>query len=518
MKTFSRLSFFVSVLILGSISIIDVANADELVRSTPAPSNKSDSSICEFGGSGVVKKVEPSGYPNFFFRTFNHGGKEYVSYANSGSGLALLDMKTGKESMFNGDYDPVPLNSDIMSTPPENGTMTFYSTAEILKGRSEPTPIVPKNENPLSGVYQSVGELPAKNGKKNYRMITDMSGATSAEYSVVGTKITQTKGPDAICTNIDFKLPMLSKDGKMMSGYDVDTDTTKIWKIKTDGSCEEIFDLGVGVGKADFSYDNNQITFHTSSSNRATDYFESPRGRAMNMNVFVYDLKKKTLKKMTQNTVDENSYYPVFRPDGTIVYSQVGENAKPLFVHADPKKVSAVSYDPKKVSEEKSESLNWIGKRWGARCLDGNISSSTAITTAMTLKPETCKQVIEDAWDDYKDELRSNPNVTKASLLKTCPTKSAELQSIRGRANNDAHASMDGLSSGEKVLATKCAVCHQQFSAANLKGKTVSKELATKVMKRINGEDGLTQMPPGGGISEDERNLVRTFVQGVKSN
>ncbi|MEN0057773.1 MAG: hypothetical protein AAGB31_02970, partial [Bdellovibrio sp.] len=120
---------------LGFMSLYSYAQRREVGRS--AQGDGSGREVCEYGSSGTIKTSTPSETPNYFFRTFNHGGKEYVSYAGN-AGLYLLDLKSGKEHFFTGPYDPVPLGEDIITVPDEMRGITLYSVKSILAGQNRP--------------------------------------------------------------------------------------------------------------------------------------------------------------------------------------------------------------------------------------------------------------------------------------------------------------------------------------------------------------------------------------------
>lgn len=483
-------------------------------------SQVSKAELCRFGDQGVIKTAKASGTPNFFFRTFNHAGKEYVSYATSNN-LNLLDLKTSKEFKFAGMYDPVPVGESVMSTPDDQ--MVFYNVGDIVKGQQTPQAINVANEEGLGGVYQSVGQLSASGNKKVYRIISDLDSATAADYEVQEgqpAKMKMIRKPVRICKNVDFKLPMLSKDGTMMSGYDVQTGTTKIWKIDiATGNCKELEDFGMGVGKADFSYDNSKLTFHTINASDATDYFTSPT-RDMNMNVFVYDRRNKKLTKMTQNKADENAYYPVFRPDGTIVYSHIDRNGDPTFVHADPKKGKAVPFDTSALGKEKRAALFSIGQLWNSECLNnknpGNYAMS--VSTALSLDAKTCNGIVDQFWASNKDQIsraaQTNSQTAGAGALTAEKLKAACPKDAAPRAQTTTIQSSSPTivaSPGQEALAKKCSLCHAQFNLRELTSKGVSKELRAKVLQRIQSS-GADKMPKVGSLSGTEIKQIKDYV------
>lgn len=511
------------IIAFGGILIGISAWAGEAARpgSSAASSN---GSICKFGDQGVLKTAKASSPPNYFFRTFNHGGKEYVSYASS-SHLNLLDLKSGKEYKFRGMYDPVPVGEGVMSTPMEEG-MEFFSVRDILAGDQTPDGMTVAGETEdkrLGGVYQSVGLLKSSGGKKVYRVISDAGNATAADYEVqegAPPKMRLVRQPTRICRNVDFKLPMLSKDGTMMSGYDAATGTTKIWKINIEtGECQELENLGMGVGKADFSYGDDKLTFHTINGQSVDEYFATTE-EAMNMNVYVYDRKKKTLTKMTQNKSDENAYYPVFRPDGTIVYSHIDGNGEPTFVHANPLRGRAVPFDTKKLGEKERAALFSIGQLWNKECLGGIQSTSyaTSVSTALSLDAKTCNKLVNDFWNANRAKVleaaQLNPQtknvneLTAAQLKAACPKDTTEAAPVTAIA---ASSSAPVGNPGQQALAKKCSICHAQFNLRELATKGLPAGWKQKILTRIHSS-GADKMPKVGSLTNAEIKQIEDYL------
>lgn len=489
-------------------------HGDEVGRSNPGrSSDETNQSMCNFGVVGQVGSVKPSSTPSYFFRSFDRDGRSYVSYATEDD-LRLLDIKSGKEYPFEGLYDPVPMNSDIITTPTRFGEILFYSIEDVLKGHTTPQVKQVRNDDkPLHGTYQSVGRLKLSENSSEYRVITDREGASYADYKVDRNKnieIVQTA--QRLCPNIDFKLPMISKDGGMLSGYDLSSNTTKVWKINKN-HCEQVLDLGIAVGKADFSYDNKRITFHTTSEH-STKYFETP-GVDSNMNVYVFDLEAKKMAKITQNHRGVSSYYPVFKEDGTIVFSEVSSSSN-RFVRVDPKAANFIDYDPKRSSTEKTVGLFYIGNLFAKKCLSMEIDSSAAIAAAANITEKTCKSMVENLWNEYRQqidvkvELDLNRNaLTKEQVMAACP-KEQKSQLVQSKVPESQVSA--SLHAGQKVMAQKCAICHGQFNVRSLSATTnISDAVKGEILKRINSE-GNDKMPRSGVLTAEEKRLIAEFL------
>ncbi|MEN0058072.1 MAG: hypothetical protein AAGB31_04505, partial [Bdellovibrio sp.] len=264
-----------------------------------------------------------------------------------------------------------------------------------------------------------------------------------------------------------------------------------------------------------------QLTFHTTSASNPARYFESPTGSSMNMNVYVYDLKKKSLRKLTQNQVQDNSYYPVFRPDGTIVYSQINRGERPTFVHADPRQVRAVRYDPAEISSQEQK-LNAIGQLWSMKCLGETSSKATSVTTALSLNNEKCKALVKEHWDELKTHVAGVVDSMVCIYIKmlqaACPQgagSSHAREEVRSRAaQNVPESEISELNSGPEVLAAKCSLCHSDFSMTNIAKGKLSKEKAQKILERIEAPPPM-RMPQMGTLSTREKALLTSYIQGL---
>jgi hypothetical protein len=473
--------------------------------------------ICQTNNEseGVIKKITSKTEPNYFFRTFDYKGKEFVSFAGDEK-LNLLDLNSNKSYSFKGEYDPVPLGSDFISVP--NGHMHFYKVDEILKGNNAPDSIEVENDYVSMGVYQSVGKLKTNDGTQKYRLITDENGATAAEYEVTGDKLKMTVQPKIICRNFTIKLPMLSKDSTLISGFDTKSNTTKIWKINNNGTCDEILNLGFVAGKADFSYDNKKITFHTSNSENPIAYFDNASKQAGAMNVFVYNMERQTLKQMSHTDFSQNAYYPVFRPDDTIVYGMIERNKKPEFIHADPESVKSSTFKPQDLSSTVFAQLYAIGTMWSNLCLGGIPGAATAINIMSTMDPKKCDEFIDLYWDKlgpvvishYKKIGYSTSGLEDKTFLHAACAKNWEaIPKLKIPEPKKAHPAVD-------ILAKKCSVCHSNLSYESIMADPESIRLkSVKIMDRINST-GENRMPQRGALSDDEKKQISLFLNGKK--
>ena len=510
-----------------------------VVQAQSAPQQPGPDRYCDFGVLAQIKRTRPSATPNYFFRTFDYQGKEYVSYATE-SDLRVLTLADGREYAFAGAYDPVPMGPHIMSTPnedydaagnPTSWGMHFYSLDDILKGQARPAAMPVSNQVTLPGTYQSVGLVSRDDKGEHYRILTDQGQAEYLVDSAVPPHITQIRPTVAICPNISFRLPMISKDGSLLSGYDVTDNKTKIWKVNPDGgNCDLVLDLGIGVSKADFSYSGTQIAFHTSSvpgiqtrpaktglnGAAVQEYIATPDG-SENMNVYVYDLQKHTLKKMTQNLPGQNYYFPVWRPDDTLVLSAVSTSDPPAFVHLDPRQVTGTPFEARDLNRPGAEKLFLLGQLWSQVCLSASTDRAQAVGTALSLDPQKCQRLAREAWDQYKSKLsQGRPNSREVSglsaedLALACPKQTVSV----GRLSTDREVNSEKrLSGATQILARKCSICHDSwFSVENLRSGILDRQLQDKIFQRIN-TTGAGRMPRNSVLTEGEKKELNAFLR-----
>ena len=238
--------------------------------------------------------------------------------------------------------------------------------------------------------------------------------------------------PAVVRLKKQYSLPMLSKDGRFVSILDNDTHTTKILEIKdaANGVCEQKVDLGMPTGKVDFSYDKvdsngehvNLITFHklgNQSEQVGADHYTKYPSDDFVENVYVYDLNKGTLRRLTNNT-RSNATYPAFRRDGKVVFIQhpthPDENkpAPSKLVIVDPKDAREVSFD-QFLPEDKNhpgqdkrlKALTALGSLWSQLCspFGDKMDMPAAVMATLNLDARRCRSMVDKYWDSLKEQV-----------------------------------------------------------------------------------------------------------------
>ncbi|MBL7543158.1 MAG: hypothetical protein JNL11_05045 [Bdellovibrionaceae bacterium] len=379
---------------------------------------------CQINPLTEIKAVNINTKASYFFRVFPNTDK--VSFASQNANY-ILDLNTNALSKLPGNYDPVPLGEAVMSVPNKNQGMAYYSISEILGGNS--TPEILYNSESMKGVYQSTGLISAGNGFEIYGVIA--AGANDIQYQKIKVtyqpklKVEPASEVLSLCQGRDIKMPMLSKTGQELSGFDVAAGVSKIWRLDTlTNTCIEVDNLGMFVAKADFSYDSKQLVFHLSANgfiyklkedkSGEIDWVESPAAE-MSYSVFQYDRQTKILTKISATQPGSNAYYPVYQKDGSILYAVTEPSGQYRFElirahQIKPGKMALLnSADPTRVN-----AILAIGKLWSLTCYPAYsiTSPETLALIALGLEQKKCLDLIRDQWNpDSHLNLIKSPDI-----------------------------------------------------------------------------------------------------------
>ncbi|WP_413289410.1 hypothetical protein [Bdellovibrio sp. HCB337] len=203
---------------------------------------------------------------------------------------------------------------------PENG-ISFYKMSGVKANGQNNQPFYSDPQN--FGNYQSIGTLPGSTpDKRKIRIAMGNAGGTFRDY------IIEKKGADDFsvkpiqddvieaCKNldsggIDTEIPILSKDGQMIAGRQLDSRKTEIFKIDTaSGDCKSIAKIPTETSKVTFSFDNKSVYYVMRDPN-------TMKGRLMKMDI-------SSNKVTTISGPDEDVLYVTTKKDGTLFYSRVG--------------------------------------------------------------------------------------------------------------------------------------------------------------------------------------------------
>jgi hypothetical protein len=456
--------------------------------------------VCAIEKDLATERVQLNFRPEYFFKPIPRQDpqdtREEVSVISEDSGNVVLDMKTGEYRSVPGPFDAVPTpDGHVIITPGLNfydrDTIKPSSTALLADGRQA------DSANTLDGVYHSAGVLPGEPApKRTYRVITDTLTEQSQRMNTLMYKEFETTmvdgspsfGPNAhvpqpLCPNLGdapYKLPMLSKDGQQLAALDVESGTTKIFKIvKTDtgNRCDMTRDLGFATGKVEFSPDGKKITF-ASDTNDTNPYevgwYQRPYPD-QNFQVFVADLEADTIQRISNQAVG-NSYYPSFWSDGTVVYLEQSENYEYSVVRAKIDSAAAVDL-PTGDEINRCETLgsNFVsavalGSLWTDICQGQNapVKSLQGLAfTPLSIDGNKCRELVQQRWAAYQQALSAGQ--------KSLPMIAPDLQSATPELLTNYQQRFIGLS--ESAVAAACPDGGSRGSGAVVVSATQSGEV-----------------------------------------
>ena len=392
---------------------------------------------CQMRPEPVEKDVALGGVPEYFFKPIWKNkptdSRDEVSVIMSGGNM-IMDMKTGQKRSIPGPYDGVPTPDGEFIIVPE---MSFMDRNTI---KENSTDILNQNEsNKMPGVYHSAGVLssvPGAGGARTvtYRAITDTATTGNSnilykEYtfriSTSGKKefVDKNTSPQELCSNLGntIKTPIMAKNGRMLSAYNMKTGTSQIFDIVQTGGhseCKLKKDMGFATSKMEFSPDGTKVVFAMNSlqtiPSKVTWYSQPPTD-SHNMNIFTLDLVTNDLTRIS-NQNRGNAYYPSFSSDGKSVVwmSQHFDNdgyAVSYSVKRMPilsgKKMKAVDFSKVRGCDLTSPDvvkLFALGKLWESVCSQASdkMTLTGLGTISLALTPENCTKLVKNNWNAFK--------------------------------------------------------------------------------------------------------------------
>lgn len=377
--------------------------------------------------------------PEFFFKPIPLQGEDdprrEVSVIMDGSNWTI-DMKNPENVVqIPGPYDGVPSpDGRFLVMPGDNGGLEFFDRNHL--NRSNPKKILDDENNGsamLAGVYHSIGMLEKRGGDASYRVITDQ--LTSRGRRQMGNlyyKDYNTHTVDGaisfegnshpsrpLCSNMMnryFKLPMLSKDGRQLAAYDVESGTTKIFSISQLNGvsvCHQTRDLGFAAGKVEFSPDGKKITFAMDShptDPEAVEWYATPPA-TKNLNVYVADLENDTMSRVSLNSKG-NSYYPSFWYDGSVIYLNQENRedggtdyslVRTRFANAPTIPLPRLETLNCSAPSKDFLALTALGSLWSDLCL--NLTKPVTMTglamQPLALDNSRCRQMVSENWERF---------------------------------------------------------------------------------------------------------------------
>jgi hypothetical protein len=380
--------------------------------------------------------------PEYFFKPIpkcnTRDKRDDVSVIIGGANY-IVDMKSGQKTRIPGPYDGVPVvDCEFIVSPSPGNYINFFDRDEINKNSM---PVFSDGANGgqrLDGVYHSLGVLsqtknPDGSVTKIYRAITDT--ATTGRQTIMSKDYTMTIGPDGkkvfaenkqaptpICGNLTgsiLRTPILSKNGRALSAYNVDTGTTIIYDVVTQNGeniCKVRKDMGFATSKMEFSPDGKKVTFAMNSlqTNPAkVDWYERPLTTDHRMNVAVYDFEEDEITNITSD-VQGNNYYPSFTDNNTVTWiSQDFANGgvsysiqrAPLSAGQSRKWVDYSAMRDCKLDDSHALAALSLGLLWNQMC--GKMDSTVQAIGSrwINMGRKDCRKLVKNFWDTNKSSL-----------------------------------------------------------------------------------------------------------------
>lgn len=353
----------------------------------------------------------------------------------------------------------IPDESDAVATPdgrymtvPSNYTpddyIRFYDAHVLLDhlARGEDADAVPPvfiHEHPdLRKVYyQSTSVVSRDDDETVYRLMfsgtRDEAGFRVVDYTFHDSGEVVASAPMKLCPEIpnDLNTPFISKDGRYVVSYTSSSaestyspgSSLKIYGIvaldpeEQTTRCEEVLDFGFAAGKADFSFDNSQLTFHISQGGYLTPFINGGLDAPTITDVVVVDLETNAAgdiigyssmaRVTTSVTEGVGNYFPAYLPDGNLFYVF---NQTPKGADAD-KRFSFKVVDPSAelmmanvfADDGMRETARALGTLWQSACGGKRLEEHEAPWVLASLSGAQCEALVSDHASEPNDALTS---------------------------------------------------------------------------------------------------------------
>jgi hypothetical protein len=454
-------------IVLGSLAVV----AAPILLLAQAPASVPPYCAVETAGTKVeVMRPQPGEAAqlddvNWFARPVPNPQRHWIVGFASHNLNYLYDLTSGVRVRIPDKSDAVATPDGRFMTVPSHYTATatvnFYDLPTLLarlaagKDASDVPPVFAhKHADVADAYYQSIGIVShaVERGADTtvYRMM--FSGARHPQppgFRIVDYRVTRSAAgavaveptePMRLCPEIvkDMATPFISKDGRFVVAHDDSNPgtpaTLKLFEITGTNpaggttSCAQRLDFGFAAGKADFSYDGSQLTFHISKHDYLTVFVDGGIKRPAITDIVVVDLDRRPsgeyvgVKGMARVTTSQTegvgNYFPAFFPDGKLFYvaNEVPKDA------TDAKRFKLVVVDPSRdvrmanffKDDQRRKLAGEIGELWRASCAPDlkEFKPGEAPWAFMSLKPDRCRKLVDAKW---------SPSLpAKADLLAAC--------------------------------------------------------------------------------------------------
>lgn len=293
-------------------------------------------------GDGAYLRVHPSG--------------NYLLYSVATSRLVEIVDLTRKNQQgqpliistsMTAETAPVEGRWEFLAAPRYESSMSYFSFQDFLDNPEAKAvkPIFTDSEH--NDYYHSSAELPGGESSNYTFRTTLFQNGWTRDYSVVktatGKKEIKPKGKRYhICSNIfsssanDKKpiltQPVLSKDGTLIAGLPTHKTTTHVYRIKENGDCDLVKDIGVRTWKVNFSYpEKNKLPMltYSASGNAANNFLRK---------AYIYDLESSKSFALTDKDYESDTF-PGFTKDGRVIYRGYDAEKRKGYFRVDALKI-----------------------------------------------------------------------------------------------------------------------------------------------------------------------------------
>jgi hypothetical protein len=245
----------------------------------------------------------------------------YMAGDNDLSPYAIWDLEEMEGRFESGRYAGSTLKSDLIvqaDTAGATGLRRLHMFQRDDQPYSAATSIADFKARGPETVRSPIVDLlpdqpPSKQGLQDFLQWGVRQYPAINDYREKDGKIVATGKPTKLCNNLinrgdlDWALPMMSRDGRRFATISPVTKTTLVFEISMPGGhCRQIADLGFGTSKVSFSYDGTMVTFPAHIAGMK------------NRSALVFDLHSGTYEPVLPPSESVDAYFSTFLPDGSI--------------------------------------------------------------------------------------------------------------------------------------------------------------------------------------------------------
>jgi hypothetical protein len=257
-------------------------------------------------------------------------------------------------------------------------------------------------DNTHTGVYQSLGLVEGGGNSGTVRILAGWGGGVYRDYRIVRNgenyNITPVGERVTTCQNlggIRGDLPIISRNGRMVSGRSTSSQGQVIYEIQQGGSCRVIREIPRATSKISYTFDNKYALYVVQDPN-------TNKGRLISMDIA--SGVEKTLSAPT-----EDVQYVSAKADGSIIYSRRGQNGNELaFIRGGMATPSG-----------QSQQQQALGLVWATKC-NVDVDADSAEAVGRRLSGNVCNAITQET--EVRQALADSPyaSIQPASIRSLC--------------------------------------------------------------------------------------------------